>query len=114
MQLNRFKRHGKVILSFSEGLFGYPEEKVFLLEENQEQYPLLWLRGSRVSFAVVDPFLINRGYSPSIIYPDQIPANDDSWILLGIVNGERGEVNLEAPLLVNWNSKEGYQVLAKL
>lgn len=122
-RLNRFKRPlaqlFRAELCLVEGLHGFESHKHFVLYGKEEEAPFLWLESkedTRISFVVIDPFIICPGYSPKISRADlqQLNAAEDAeLILLAIVNTLETPytMNLAAPLLINWAQKKGKQIL---
>jgi len=109
------------IIQFEEGLIGFYDCKRFLLVEREEMAPFRWLQSTErpdVGFLVIDPSLVVSGYRAVI--PNR------EWESLGLNDREAGLVlvtcsvgpttaestgNLQAPLLVNYETKAGKQVI---
>lgn len=119
-RLNRFKRPSfpfQASLYFIEGLHGFESHTEFLLFE--KDVPFLRLESkadSRVSFVVIDPFVMCPNYLPKISRFDlkQLNVLDESeLILLAIVNTSKKPytANLAAPILIHWDEKKGKQIL---
>ncbi|MDF2577038.1 MAG: fliW [Chlamydiales bacterium] len=107
---------------FPEGLPGLENVKEFLLIAEEEETPFVWLQAAHnpeTSFLTVDPFIIHPSYLPDISEEDLQAVNigDLSDVFLTCIvnmrnNHEQGvTVNLVSPILINWKSKVGKQVI---
>jgi len=113
--LLRWKRASKPMfatpLIFPEGIYGYEHLREFVWEGKRGWSPYSALRSleeDAVAFLVADPFQIDHAYLPDLCAQDF--AHDGDYLLLVIVM-ENHELNLNAPLLIDWEKREGRQVL---
>ena len=109
------------VVTFPEGIIGFPAAKRFRFESSEEIAPLVRLRcidGPGVAFLHVDPGLVLPDYRPGFP-PEALAA-------MGIVDGqpplvltiarispriEECTANLMAPLLINPATMRGLQVI---
>ena len=109
------------VIQFEEGLIGFYDCKRFLLVEREEMAPFRWLQSTErpdVGFLVIDPALVMSDYRAIIPHRE--------WESLGLRDRKDGLVlitcsvgpttaestgNLQAPLLVNYETKAGKQVI---
>ena len=121
-QTTQLKLRSKdAIIHFDEGLIGFSEFKDFVLMENDSLAPfrlLQSLESPQVGFLVLEPtVLINNYY-------DLVPARE--WDSLGVggktkplgfvivvvgANLEASTGNLQAPLLINYDTMVGKQII---
>ncbi len=112
------------IVAFNEGIFGFKEEKEFVLlyDQGEDGSPLVWLQ------AIHNPEVCLPLIHPMMWFQDYAPDVDDEMIeSIGELNPEELEVftvvvipdtieemttNLKAPILVNRETKKGCQVIA--
>jgi len=109
------------IIIFDEGLPGFPEDKKFVLLDNEE--PFYWLQSAddgNNAFILADVFSILPDYNPQVDRDDMFPLgeyNPDDFLIYNIVvlpdNVEDMTVNLLAPVVINQASKKGRQIIAK-
>ena len=109
------------IIHFDEGLIGFSECKDFVLMENDNLAPfrlLQSLESPQVGFLVLEPTALVSNYY------DVVPARE--WESLGVggrtrplafviivvgADPESSTGNLQAPLLINYDSMEGKQII---
>jgi flagellar assembly factor FliW len=109
------------IVSFQEGLPGFPQARRFALLEHSPESPFHWLQSveeGALAFVVMDPMLLDRDYLKAI--PQEALAELDleeaaQAAVLVIVNIQRASrmitANLLAPLIINPQSRSGKQVI---
>ncbi|MCH1429959.1 MAG: flagellar assembly protein FliW [Chlamydiales bacterium] len=112
------------IVHFPEGLPAFEEVKDFVLINNKEEAPFLWLQAvtmPELAFVAIDPFLICPDYRPEISEADlkqlKVSKKEDV-LILSIVNMKdkvsKGiTTNLVGVILINWKEKIGKQVIIK-
>jgi flagellar assembly factor FliW len=110
-----------MVVRLEEGLVGLPEYKNFVLQVAEELLPVMLLVSQdekRISFPVIDPYLINPDYMPRLEEneADAIGISgvkDASWfVILNVVNDPLlVTANLMAPLAINPNTGVGRQVI---
>ncbi len=110
-----------ILLSFPNGLLGFPELKSFRLFEPSDGYPLKFLQAEarpEISFVCMDPAGIKPDYN--------VPLNDEEAALLNLESEgdaiilnlvvipedpRKMTMNLAGPLVVNTKSRVGLQVV---
>lgn len=108
------------IIFFEEGLVGFPECKNFVLKESEAITPFQVLEciDSDLNFIVIEPSLVRGNYH------DRVPERE--WASIGVTDHdkrvafsiviigstpEESTGNLQAPLLINYDSMTGKQVI---
>lgn len=109
------------VITFDEGLVGFPGCKRFVVMENESLSPFRILQcvdHRDVGFLVLDPRILVRNYHRSI--------PEEAWIALGLPNStdrlalaisiigslpEESTANLQAPLLINYKEMKGRQFI---
>jgi len=109
------------IVTFSNGLIGLPQLKVFALIEDEASLPIRLLQCISVPnfvFVVINPFTIYPNYDIEISDDDAVAlgVKDASEVLvLAIVTVPEDlrfvSANLLSPLIVNMRTKRGQQIL---
>jgi flagellar assembly factor FliW len=106
------------IITFSEGLIGFPHFKQMVLVRQSSVEPLFWLASPETegdAFLVADAHSIFPAYSPSLPAgsAQTLPAGE-SPVVLAIVlvanEWEQSTANLRAPLFISPGSMRGVQV----
>jgi len=109
---------------FPEGLPAFETQKEFVLIQNEEEAPFLWLQSknnSKLAFITIDPFVIHKNYLPDIPEEDvkflKITDQDDVLILsiVNIRNNQNLDItaNILSPVIINWKERIGKQVILK-
>jgi flagellar assembly factor FliW len=132
MPILQTKFHGAIqyekrqLLRVSEGLFGFPEEKDFLLLELPSSRPLVFIQSARSSdlcFLGLPAQVVDPAYELAIRLEDQIafgypehtpPVMGKDLLCLAILTvGERrpSTANLAAPLLIDIAAHRAMQVI---
>ena len=110
------------IVSFPQGIFGFPDLATCELIYNPEELPFMWLQEQKkdgLAFIVLEPI----GFIPD--YTVEIPDADvaflgiespDDVLILNIVTIDKDvpqkiTANLVGPLIVNRRSRQGKQVI---
>lgn len=109
------------VLTFPHGMFGFEEEREFLLlpfSGDGTLFSLQSLRTAGLSFVAVDPFSLFPGYAP-VLQPEELKA-------LGVAGSEElfyyalcavknpvavSTVNLRCPIAINDESRKAMQVI---
>jgi len=109
------------ILTFEDGLPGFPDDRQFTIIENEE--PFCWLQSvtdGDNAFILVDALKIMPDYNPQVDSSELSPLGDynpTDFLILNIVvlpeNVRDMTVNLMAPVVINTVEKKGRQVVAK-
>ncbi|SCA64373.1 Flagellar assembly factor FliW [Chlamydiales bacterium SCGC AB-751-O23] len=112
------------VVHFSEGLPAFEEVKDFVLINNKEEAPFLWIQAvsmPELAFVAIDPFLICPDYRPEITETDlkSLKVNKkEDVLILSIVNMKDHKAkcittNLVGVILINWKEKLGKQAIIK-
>ncbi|MFC0013580.1 MULTISPECIES: flagellar assembly protein FliW [Allobacillus] len=109
------------IISFVNGLPGFPDEKEFVLidlEGNPAFQVLQAVHNENLAFVVTDPFLIYKDYqfdlSDSIVEQLDIQSNEDILIRSTLTVHkpfDQSTTNLKAPLIFNQKTKKAKQIV---
>lgn len=115
------------VLTFPEGLLGFPSGRRFLLLETAENGVFYWMQSlddPALAFVVIDPELLVRDYRKGFSLSDWdrdffSPADlsdPESMTVMAIVTfsegpGEKATANLQGPLLVRESDRTGRQVV---
>ena len=109
------------VITFDEGLVGFPGCKRFVVMENENLSPFRVLQcvdRRDVGFLVLDPRILVRSYNRSI--------PEEAWKSLGVAESgdrlalaisiigsvpEESTANLQAPLLINYKQMKGRQFI---
>jgi flagellar assembly factor FliW len=115
------------ILSFDEGLPGFPNSKRFVLMEDVDKEGkadnlFYWLQSvdeSNLALMLMDVVKVMPEYDPSVDVADIQELNlldSDSYFVYNVVvvpeEVEKMSVNLKAPIVINDRLKKGKQVLS--
>lgn len=113
----------EVVMSFPEGVLGFPGDKRFvLLEHGREGSPFKWLQSAdsaELAFIVLDPLEIEPQYSISLDI-DTVrvigPCDVADCAIMAICNVPHDNpilmtANLKAPLVVNVEQRRGRQMV---
>lgn len=114
----------EAIYEFPQGLYGFEDLKRFILLTIEGVTPWRWLQSVEdgdIAFLVLDPFLVDEHYSPSlrpndlqVIGLDKVPHTAVPFCLVIAVvpdDVHRMTVNLRAPLVFNPIARKGIQVI---
>jgi flagellar assembly factor FliW len=110
------------ILSFNEGLIGFPALKHFVMVSNKPDSPFRWMQSIEdpaTAFLLADPIKFYADYSPEISEKDQNTLGVEAetpclvYVTASIPPGHPEEMtlNLAAPLIINALSRVGKQVI---
>jgi flagellar assembly factor FliW len=107
---------------FKEGIPGFEHLKTFILIEEKESAfcHLQAVEEAEVSFTIVEPFRIKKDYAPTIreAYFESIGGGKtEDFALYVIVKGgetlEDTTVNLQGPLLIQVEKRQGVQAIVE-
>ncbi len=102
------------------GLLGFERIKNYVLLENPEEAPFLWLQmldAPNHAFLVVPPSVVADDYQPDLSLDDVglLGLDDprDAWVLniVTLRSGGRSTVNLKGPVVLNRRTGVGKQVI---
>ncbi len=109
------------IISFKEGLPGFPQIRRFTILEYEEWKPFQYLQAldnPPIALLIINPFLVDKGYhfdlTPSDMEEIQSPSPENvSVFAVATVpeEAEKATLNLMAPILVNETNRLGKQVI---
>jgi len=110
------------LITFQEGILGFPDIHRYLLIQEDSHQPFLWLQAAtdpELAFFVIDPLILKPDYRPgfSPLELRSIDAKDArSLTLLSIVTVPQDDptklsANLMAPLVINHLSRKGRQIV---
>lgn len=110
------------VIKFEEGLFGFNESKEFLfIESDDPNFHFHWLQSVKepeLTFVVTSPFLFAENYNfdldDDLVEKLSIEKIEDITILSLVKipeSVEESTINLQAPLLINVNTKMGKQII---
>jgi flagellar assembly factor FliW len=110
----------EALLTFPEGIFGFPEHRRFALLQ-AAQRELYWLQSvddPDLTFLLADPFHYFPGYALDLPRDDasviQVTKLSDVVILAIVTLGRGGEqatANLQGPVAINLSARLGRQVV---
>jgi flagellar assembly factor FliW len=100
------------IITFPEGLIGFPEEKEFLLVATPGASSFLWLQSlakADLAFLITDPTIYVPGYRPSLLKEE----GDQIFTTVNIPHGhpEEMSLNLAGPIRIHPDSRTGSQIV---
>ena len=110
MQFGEFEYAPEHILAFPDGLIGFEQFKKYILINDEDSQPFLWLvslEDPGVSFPLIDPMSVLSDYATS--QPDQ-----DSTVLVVASLREKIEqstVNLRSPIVIKNATQVGHQIV---
>src|SRR5699024_10523508 len=110
------------IIKFPEGLPGFQEEKEFIIINSlEEDDPFQWMqsvKNSRLSFIVINPFLLVLDYdfklSESTVEKLKIKDEKDVAVFSIVVVPEdikKMTINLAGPIIINAKERLGKQIV---
>ena len=110
------------LITFSDGLFGFPNLKKYLflaLDENEDSMLLMIsVDESKVGFVLINPFILCPDYEPKLT-PQELSClgaeelGELSCYSICVVNSDylNNTVNLKCPIMVNPETRQGIQVI---
>ena len=102
------------------GLLGFEQTKEFQLLADPEEAPFAWLQstqGAKLSFLIVDPFLVFPDYLPDISQEDadflglQNPQDAVVFNIVTLRTAGSGSINLKGPIIINRRTRIAKQVI---
>lgn len=109
------------VISFPEGVLGFPESRRFVIFDGPEGTPFKWLQAvddPALAFVICDPFLFKSDYRPALpeaeLAPLAIEKSEDLvvCVILSIpADPWQMTANLLGPLIFNASRKLGRQVV---
>lgn len=111
------------LIHFSDGLFGFPELKMYVplaFQDNSDSLiSLQSVEDYRISFILMNPFQLYSEYAPVLAAEDSnllkasYDENNISYYVICVIheNMEESTVNLKAPIAVNTETREAKQII---
>jgi len=110
------------VITFSNGIPGFPLLKKFTLVTNPNTSPLQWLSSledKKISFPVIDPWIVRKDYVFDLSQEclNNLAIEDEKrMLILSIVNisdegGATVTVNLLAPIIINLKNNLASQII---
>lgn len=110
------------VFSFPRGLLGFESIKRYVLLQNEDESPFLWLQmvdDPSLAFLVVPPYPVLASYNP-LFDPEDFTMlgieREEQVLLLSIVttsSGSGATANLKGPLVINQETRVGAQLVLK-
>ncbi|MBI4024649.1 MAG: flagellar assembly protein FliW [Verrucomicrobia bacterium] len=110
------------VVRFEHGLPGFPTDKQFVLLQNPDERPFVWLQSlntPELAFVATSPFVLFPEYRPDVPEQDlaaiDTPSSEETLILslVRIFNSVPPELhtNLKAPIVINFRTFAARQVI---
>lgn len=110
------------VLQFSEGLFGFEEEKAFVLlpfdGNNENLLCFQSINTPQLAFVAMNPFFLDRTYAPilprkELDFFGVTQSEDLCYYTLCVVKNpiEKSTINLKCPVVINDETKQAKQVI---
>lgn len=108
------------LITFPEGIPGFPEVKQYALVENDKGHPFFWLQAvedPELAFVVTDPLIFKPDYRPALS-PEELKELEidrlDAVLVLTILTIPQDDplkltANLMGPLIINSKTRKGKQ-----
>lgn len=120
--LGSLKVESDRLITFPEGIPGFPNVKRYFLVENDKSPLLGWFQAvedPEITFVVTDPLIFNPGYKPTVpseVFKELEINGGESLAFLVIVNIPpeapfKMTANFMAPLVINTKNRMGKQVI---
>ena len=107
-------------LSFPHGLFGFESFKEYVLLDAERQ-PFYWLQSldvEQLAFVLINPFLFRPDYEMNVDNEELLPigiTDPEKALIFSIVtipgDGNPITANLQGPLIVNRDNRQGIQAV---
>lgn len=111
IQIGEFEYDSKHIITFPEGLLGFEDLHKFILINDEQSEPFLWLvslEDEAISFPVLEPHTVFPSYTTGVF------EDKESTILVLVSlkpSLEESTVNLRSPIIISNETQEGRQVV---
>lgn len=120
--LGSLKVESDRLITFPEGIPGFPNVKRYFLVENDKSPLLGWFQSvedPEITFVVTDPLIFNPAYKPAVpseVFKELEINGGESLAFLVIVNIPpeaplKMTANFMAPLVINTQNRMGKQVI---
>lgn len=107
-------------VSFPQGLFGFEDNKDYVLLDAEHQ-PFFWLQSAdeqEIAFILINPFLFRQDYEVNISNEElsEIGLNSPENALIFVIvtipqDGKNMTANLQGPLIINRQNMTGMQAI---
>lgn len=112
----------EIIITFPEGLPSFEQCRRFVILTPDDDNPIRWLQSledGRLAFPIIDPWLFQPDYAPTIsdLDAEKLQMEEDTPKLLFVIvtvpreNPQAMTANLLGPLLINPLTRQGRQVI---
>jgi len=108
-------------VSIPQGLFGFEEYIEYVLLDDSEHPPFLWLQSvdeKEIAFVLINPFLFREDYEANVTNEELaeigIKSSDNAIILVIVTIPQDGgpmTANLQGPLIINKENMTGMQAV---
>jgi flagellar assembly factor FliW len=109
------------VITFPEGLLGFPDKQRYILVDHREESPFKWLQcldDPSLSFVVINPLLVKPDYQIEVakeglaLLKNSDPAQVAVWTLVTLYPDapEKSTTNLLGPLAINYETRRGKQL----
>lgn len=110
------------VITLPHGMVGFSKLRRYALLQHSDNSPFNWLQSldePDLAFAVVSPFIFDRGYQITLgkVEANLLQVSDVSqvqlWVVVTIPHGKPQEMtaNLKAPLVINLKTNLGAQII---
>ena len=110
------------VITFPEGLLGFPEKRRFVLVDHRTDSPFKWLQcvdDPSLCFVVINPIIVKPDYHIEIgrkdlaLLENSDPAAIAIWTLVSLPpdGPEKSSTNLLGPLAINHKTRLGKQLV---
>ncbi|HOV98949.1 MAG TPA: flagellar assembly protein FliW [Bacteroidota bacterium] len=111
IQFGEFEYEKEHVLHFPEGLFGFEDLHKFILINDEQSEPFLWLvslEDEQVSFPVLEPHALVPTYSLGTE-----DKGDTSLLVIVVLKNplEESTVNMRSPIVIKNATQEGKQIV---
>jgi flagellar assembly factor FliW len=112
----------EIIITFTEGLPSFEQCRRFVILTLDDDNPIRWLQSlddGRLAFPIIDPWLFQPDYAPTIsdLDAEKLQIDEESPKLLYAIvtiprdNPQAMTANLLGPILINPLTRQGRQVI---
>ena len=110
------------LITFPEGLIGFPDEREYAILEHKPGSPFYWLQSAErpeLAFVMIDPFLLKQDYLQELS-PDEArhfeKKNGADLVVFVLITIPPGNIdsmtaNLLGPLVIDSETRQGRQVI---
>lgn len=121
-KLGELQYKARDVITFPEGILGFPEKVRYIFVNHRDESPFKWLQSvddPSLSFVVINPLLFKPDYKIEIkredlaVLKDSDPDHLGIWTLVSFPSDTAKEstANLLGPLVVNYVTRMGKQLV---